>query len=366
MVSRALNRAPVSLRGFTLTWVVLVVIGVIFVFSASGSEARALVGDPYFLVKQHLVRLVLGLGALCASWFVPLEWWKKMAPLWLVGSFVLLVLVFVPGVGLRLNGASRWLSFGGTVFQPIELVKIGMCFFFARLLSKTHQLPPFLGVTGLLASLVILQPDLGSLLIVLCIAFGTYVVAGGELKIIMSLAAIGLVGVSLAIVSSSYRLQRVATFINPESDPLGASFHIRQIILALGNGGIIGSGLGNSKQKLAYIPEASTDSIFAIVGEEVGFLGSLVILLIFSRFWWQGTAIARAYAPRSFENLLVMSIMLWLGSQTLLNLAAVVALAPLTGVPLPFFSYGGTSLVVVLFGVGVITRALRELRSTTK
>jgi cell division protein FtsW len=183
-----------------------------------------------------------------------------------------------------------------------------------------------------------------------------YFVAGGNVKYLLGMGAVGLLLVSLAIFSSDYRMRRFQTFINPESDPLGASFHIRQITLALGRGGVFGQGLGNSAQKLAYIPEPTTDSIFAIAAEEVGFVGSALIISLYIGLLVTFYKISQSFPEKSFEQLLSAGILIWISLQTALNLAAVVAMVPLTGVPLPYFSYGGSSLLMVLWATGFMLK----------
>jgi cell division protein FtsW len=229
-----------------------------------------------------------------------------------------------------------------------------MITFFASWMEKHQKLAPFLFLSGLPALLLMLQPDMGSTLIVLSIGVGIYFLAGAKMDFLLKLLVGGFIVLSIAVAISPYRLKRVTTFLNPEADPLGASFHIHQITLALGNGGILGRGLGQSRQKFSYIPEASTDSIFAIVAEEVGFVGSVFLLGLFAAYLWLAFRIWRRLPKKSFAYLLAGGLIIWIGMQICLNLGAIVALVPLTGIPLPFFSYGGTALVMVLFGTGIL------------
>jgi len=344
---------------FILT-IFLSLLGLFFVFEASIAESYASFGHPYHFVKQQSMWFALGLFALTAASLIPMKFWKKTAFVWYLLSLVLLILVFIPGIGMELNGAKRWFSFGNLPsIQPIEFVKFSLITFFASWMSKHQRLEPFLFLTAIPALLIILQPDLGSLLVLLCIAFGLYFLAGGRLKILLSVGSAGLVLLALAILTSPYRLKRLKTFLNPESDPLGASFHIRQITLALGSGGLTGQGLGNSRQRFSYIPEAASDSIFAIIAEEIGFIGCLIIILMFFLYFYLAYKIVAKNSDR-FSKLVGFGIILWISSQALLNLAAIVALVPLTGLPLPFFSYGGSSLVMVLFASGVLLRIAKK------
>lgn len=334
--------------------------GLFFVFESSTAEAFNLFNDQYHFVKRQAIHFILGTIALGIGYFMPSHIWKKFAPLAYGLGILLLILVFIPGFGQEINGAYRWLFIGPINLQPIELVKLAMTLFFASWMSRHQRLLPFLFLTGLPTLLVMLQPDMGSTLVLLSIAASLYFMAGGQLKPFLGICAIGVIGISLAIILSPYRQKRLATFLNPESDPLGASFHIRQITLALGNGGIWGQGIGNSRQKFSYIPEASTDSIFSIVAEEVGFVGSCLIIFLYVAFFWFGFQILITFQGSSFERLVGVGVFSWLAAQTILNLAAVLAVVPLTGVPLPFFSYGGSSLIMLLFATGLLLHLAQE------
>ena len=335
----------------------LSLIGVLFVFEASVAQAFELFGDQYFFVKQQAIRFFIGVVLMIGVRFVPMKFWQTIAPLLFIGSLLLLIGIFIPGVGISINGARRWISIFGFTLQPVEVMKFSLVVFFAQWLSKHQRWLPFLFWSGLPILLLMLQPDLGSTLIVASIAVGMYFLAGGSLKKLGLLGLLGVIGVATLIAISPYRMERVKTFLNSEYDPLGAGFHVRQITIALGNGGLIGQGIGKSKQKFSYIPEVSNDSIFAIVAEELGFLGSSVVLLIFAAFFATGASILKQTKPGSFEYLFVGGILIWLATQTILNLAAVVVLVPLTGLPLPFFSYGGSSLIMILLASGIIATA---------
>jgi cell division protein FtsW len=329
-------------------------VGLLFVFEASVAESFASFGNQFYYVKEQAISLAIGMLGLGVGILIPTGFWKKISPLMYALSIVLLIMVFIPNIGFEVNGARRWISMAGFSFQPVEVVKFAMIIFFATWMERHQKIQPFLFLTGLPVALLFLQPDMGSALIVISIAFGLYFLAGAPLKTFIMTGAAGVALLTLLILVSPYRLKRLTTFLDPESDPLGASFHIRQIIIALGNGGIIGQGIGNSRQKFSYIPEASTDSIFSIVAEEVGFVGSVAIIAVYALFLKIAHAICRRIPAGSFDHLLAHGILIWLGMQIVLNLSAVVALVPLTGVPLPFFSFGGTSLVMVLSVVGIL------------
>lgn len=331
-------------------------LGLFFVFEASVAESFNTFGHQYHFLQRQAIGFVVGLIALGVGFFMKPSFWRRISPIgYLIGLFFLIG-VFIPGISLELNGAHRWLSFGGLRLQPVELFKFMLLAFFASWMSRTQKVATFLFFTGIPALLIISQPDLGSVLVLVWIAFGLYFLAGGELKMISMLGIIGGVLVAVAILTSPYRLERLKTYLNPDLDPLGSGFHTRQITIALGNGGWFGVGLGNSRQKHAYIPEASSDSIFAIVAEEVGYVGSMFILSLYLLYFHFARKIIGVLKKGSFEFLLAWGILLWISGQTLLNLAAVVVLVPLTGLPLPFFSYGSSSLVMVLFSTGILMK----------
>lgn len=332
-------------------------LGLLFVFESSVAESFSTFGHPYHYVQSQAIWLGVGFLGLFITSFIPIKFWKATSSLLFLVALISLVLVFVPGLGMKFNGARRWFSLGGMItIQPVEFVKLSVIVFFANWMSKHQKLLPFFFLTSLPIGLLLLQPDLGSTLIIIAISLGLFFIAGGKMKYIFLIGGVGLVIVMAAILSSSYRRQRVTTFLNPNLDPLGSGFHIRQITLALGRGGIFGQGIGESKQKYNYIPEASSDSILAIVAEEVGFVGIAVIISLFLGMFFTIYKIAAKYPPGSFEYILAVGFLIWLSSQTLLNISAVVALAPLTGIPLPFFSYGGSSLVMVMLASGILIK----------
>ncbi len=333
--------------------IILSLLGVLFVFEASVAEAYSQFGNQFYFARQQLMWLGVGMMGLAVGMHVPVKFWKFIAP-WAYGFGILcMLLVFVPHIGVEVNGARRWLQLPGFRFQPVEIVKFSMILFFASWMEKHQKLGPFLFLTLIPVGLLFLQPDMGSALIVVMIAFGLYFLAGAPLKTFAWTGVAGVAFLLLMIVISPYRLRRLTSYFNPESDPLGASFHIRQIVIALGNGGIFGQGIGKSRQKFNYIPEASTDSIFAIIAEEIGYVGSLGIFTLFLLFFLSLYRVIKRLPARKYEYLLVSGIFLWLAAQCVLNLSAIVALVPLTGIPLPFFSYGGTALVMVLSITGI-------------
>lgn len=347
------------------TWLIIISslllgLGLLFVFESSVAESFNLFGDPYHLVKQQLVGAGLGLVTLGTAFFIPIRWWLKASPVLFGASLLVLAAVFIPGIGLELNGARRWLNLGWFIIQPIELVKLGLILYLASWLSKHQRLAPFLVSLIPIAIILLAQPDLGSLILITTIAFGMYFGAGGQINKLGWLVAACIPLLILAIMIAPYRMQRLTTFFNPEADPLGASFQIRQITLALGRGGWWGQGLGNSHQRFAFIPEASTDSIFAITAEEVGFVGSIVILSLFLIYFGLIYAITQNPKLTKGARLVGIGILIWVSAQTALNLGAIVGLVPLTGVPLPFFSYGRSAIIMILLATGIVLRLSRK------
>lgn len=341
-----------------LAWL-LSLLGLLFVFEASVAQSMTMFGHQYHFVRHQSQWLAAGTILMLVVSFIPPQWYRQAAVVVYTAGVILLGLVLIPGIGVSINGARRWLALGNLSFQPVEIMKLGLVLFFAHWLSHHQRWQPFVFLAGLPIGLVLLQPDLGSTLIVVSIAVGMYFLAGGTLKSISILGAAGLVGLILLVTTSSYRWQRVQTFINLESDPLGTGFHVRQITLALGSGGWFGQGIGKSRQKFSYIPEVSNDSIFAIVAEELGFVGSLVVLAGFGWFVKSLFSCLKATQHQPYLYLLAAGVTLWLTAQIILNLAAVVVVVPLTGLPLPFFSYGGSALVMLLLATGVASAAAR-------
>jgi len=338
----------------------LTLIGIIFVFESSINESYRTFGTPYALITQQLLGIGIGVGAFIAASLIPTTFWNRFGPSLYIFGILLLLLVFVPVVGLKLNGARRWINLGFMVLQPVEIMKFALVAGFAHWFAKKQRIRPFLLLTALPLGLLLLQPDLGSTLLLSTIAVGIFFLAGGSIK---KLALVGLICTPLlllAVFTSPYRLDRVKTFFNPTSDLQGTGFHVAQIALAFGRGGWFGHGIGNSQQKLSYLPESSTDSIFAIVGEELGFVGAFVIVILFSLLFLYLYRAAAQLESKPEQQLLVYGILLWFAGQTFLNLLATVGLIPLTGEPLPFFSYGRSSLIMLLFASGVVIRAARE------
>ena len=340
----------------------LSLLGFLLMFDSSVIGSYQTFGSPYALIRQQAFGLLLGCLVFIGTFVISPKVWIKFGKIGYLIGIILLALVFVPGIGVELNGAHRWLNVGFTLLQPVEIFKFLFIAAMAKWFSEHQRIKPFLAVTAIPVVLLLLQPDLGSTLLLILIAVGMFFLAGGSLKKI-SLIGISIVPlVLLAIFMSPYRLERLKTFLDPNYDPLGSSFHMHQAIVAIGGGGFFGKGVGNSSQKFSYLPETSTDSIFAIVGEELGFVGAFGLLLLFGLFFWLVYKIAQSPDNSPEERLLVFGILIWIAGQTILNLSAIVGLIPLTGTPLPFFSYGRSSLIMILFASGTILQIARQSR----
>lgn len=343
-----------------VTAVILVVIGLIMVYDASVVHAYKDFGDKYFYIKQQ--SLWVALGFFCLFFFSKFNYHflKVLSlPMFLV-SILMLLAVFLPGLGVDAGGAHRWLRLGFFSVQPAEIVKLTTVIFFATLFEKKVRLAPFaITVVAISAIIGVLQKDLGSTVVFFLTMVGFYVVSGAPLKIFGYVIPFSLLGFLVFVFSSTYRKQRILAFLDPFADSQGYSFHITQVLIALGSGGLTGVGIGQSRQKFEYVPEVSTDSIFSIVGEELGFIGSVFLIGLLSFLVYRGFKIAENTSD-DFGRLLAYGLTMWLGIQTLVNLGAMVSLIPLTGVPLPFISYGGSALLVNLVGVGILANISRS------
>jgi len=330
----------------------LLIFGVVMVANASVVDATRFFDDKFYFAKRQLLWAVIGLIGLIACSKINYHFWKKIAQPLLLGTIVLLILVLIPGFGNKVLGASRWISLGPISFQPAEFAKFSLIAYFARLFSQKKEILPFVLPLILVLGLVMLEPDMGTAMVIIGVSSIIYFSSGAPIWHFLSVIPVGMLGL-LTVLLSDYRRERLLTFLNPSQDPLGSSYHIRQILIALGSGGIFGLGLGQSRQKYLFLPEPATDSIFAIIGEELGFLGGLTVIAAFAFLVWKGFSVAsRTSDP--FGKLLAIGITSWIGVQAFVNLSAMVAIVPLTGVPLPFLSYGGSALVLNLSIIGIL------------
>jgi cell division protein FtsW len=346
----------------------LSLIGLVMVASASSVFSFQRFADPAFLFKRQFVSFFIGMAALLIFMRIDYRYWKKFSLAVFLVTLGLLLAVFLPGLGTSYLGASRWIQIGGFVtFQPTEIAKLTVILYLAAWLQARDKsmktigggLFPFLTLLGILALLIMAQPDLGTMIMIALTAFGIYFLAGAPMRHILAAGGFGAAAVGMLVLIAPYRAARLTVFLNPELDPQGIGYHINQALLAIGSGGLFGLGLGHSRQKFNYLPEASGDSIFAIASEELGFLFGLVILGLFLFLLVRGLRIARE-AKDDYGRNVAAGITLWLALQALTNIGALSGILPLTGIPLPFISFGGTSLIVSLAAVGILLNISRE------
>jgi len=350
--------------------IALVSIGLIMVMSSSPVMAIKL-GDSLYYLKRHLFHIFLGIAFLILGFSLDYFKLAKWSNIILFGVIILLLLVYIPGIGKVAGGASRWIDVFGFSFQPSELAKFAVILFLAKNLggdSKELSYREFLSlalILGFVILVILRQPDLGTSLIVGTTAFAMLFIAGENTSRLLFTLFCGGVAFVLAALSSPYRLRRFTAFLNPWKDPTNVGFHIIQSLLAVGSGGLFGLGLGGSKQKFFYLPEQSTDFIYAILCEELGFIGGVSVIILFALFAIRGFRVAR-FAPGRFPMLLAFGITFWILIQAVVNICVVVGYLPTTGMPLPFVSFGGTSLVVLLFSIGILMNISKHLEQEPK
>ncbi len=349
---------------------VLLLIGIIALTSASSVLSQERFEESYYYLRHQLLYgLLPGMMGFAIGFLLPYHIWKKASVFLLLLSLLLLLMVFSGQFGYEYGGAKRWLTIGGVTFQPSELAKLGLVLYLASWLEKRKKeiktigegLFPFILITGFVGLLILLQPDISTLGIMLFASLFLYFAAGAPLPYIGALVTSGLMLLLLLIKLAPYRLNRITAFLNPESDRLGISYQITQALFAIGSGGLIGKGIGESRFKYSFLPEPMGDSIFAIWAEETGFVGVSILLTLFFLFVWRGLRIASA-SPDYFGYLLASGLTILIATQAFINIAALAGLLPLTGVTLPFVSYGGTSLVMTLAAVGILANISRHTK----
>jgi len=350
------------------TVILLCVFGLLMLTSAGSPLGFQKFGDSYHFIKQQLISFVIGMTLMVVMMNVDYKSLKKYSVHLLLVSIILLFSVFIPGIGASLLGGSRWISIGGAVFQPSELAKLSFIIYLAAWLESQkgksgeiakRSLYQFGILLAIVAGLIIAQPDMGTMSVVAIVAGVVLFSSGVDMKYIFSLIGVGGAIFLLLIKLAPYRLQRLTAFLNPENDIRGIGYHVYQSLIAIGSGGFFGVGLGKSRQKFNYLPEAAADSIFAVIAEELGFLLSTLLVLTFLLLFIRGIRIARR-AQDEFGKLLVTGIIAWIVLQAFMNIAALSSLIPLTGIPLPFISYGGSSLIITLAAVGIVLNVSKQ------
>lgn len=341
--------------------IVLTLFGLLMVFNASSYIAFRDFGDKYHYLKDQTMWIFLGFtGLFVFSLFDYHRWYNLSLPL-LVGAIILLILVFVPGLGIAALGAKRWINARFFIIQPAEAVKLVLAIYLSAWFANKEKgrFLAFSLLLGLVLGLIMLEPDMGTAIIVLSEAMILYFLSGGKISYFLGIIPVIFAAGLLLIKLEPYRAKRLAAFLNTGDSLENSSYHVKQILIALGSGGITGVGIGNSLQKYAYLPENTTDSIFAIIAEELGLIGSTLLILLFIIVLSRGFHIA-IQAKDIFGKLLAAGITSFLGIQMLINLGAMTALLPLTGVPLPFISYGGSALVVDLCAIGILLNISKQ------
>jgi cell division protein FtsW len=348
----------------------LLTVGIVMVYSASFVFAEVNYDDGAHFLKNQLIWALLGIAGMIFVMNINYKVYKKWAIPLLGLAAVSLVLLFVPGVGIEVKDATRWIGVGTTFrFQPSEVTKLALVFFLAKFLSENQdRIKQFfkglaipLLVVGGICLLILLQPDLGTTVTIAGTAFLLLLAAGARISHLCGLGVLGCGLAALAIIMEPYRMKRIMAFTDPWSDPLDTGFQTIQALLAVGSGRFFGAGLGQGRQKFLYLHEQHTDFIFAVIAEELGFIGSTFVLLLFLAFMWRGLKIA-IKAPDTFGGLLAAGITIMVVLQALINIGVVTGSLPITGITLPFISYGGSSLTLNLVGIGILLNISRYVK----
>lgn len=344
-----------------LTIIILLMIGIVMVYSSSHIWADYKYDDRLFFVKRQILFATVGIVAMLLIMRIPYWNWKKYAKIILIICFILLVIVKIPGIGIVRGGAQSWIGIGAFSIQPSEFMKLGLIIFLAAYLSVhqksiqslTRGFLPVLSLVLIAFGLIMLQPDLGTGVVVVLTCMIMIYIAGAKLSHFVYLSFIGVAGFVVLIASAPYRMSRITAFLDPWQDPLGDGFQIIQSLYAIGPGRLMGVGLGNSLQKYFYLPEPQTDFIFAVLGEELGFIGGTILILLFVLLFWRGI-LAAIRSPDALGSFMALGIVSMLTLQVMINISVVIGLIPVTGITLPFLSYGGSSLTLTLCSVGIL------------
>ncbi len=344
----------------------LLITGLLAVYSASFAVGYQEYGDANYFVARQAIFALVGVGALIFFMRLDYNHLRALSVPMLAIALVGLVAVLLPGIGVQRNGAARWFALGPVVLQPSEFAKLAVIIYISAWLASRGQqinkfslgFVPFVLLLGVVGGLVIAEPDMGTTIIILLTASTLFFVAGAPLSHLALLIGVGGFISYAVILQRDYQLDRLVSFVSPESDPQGLGFQVIQLLIALGSGGPLGLGWGVSRQKYFYVPGAHTDGVFAILGEEIGFIGLMVILGMFAFFVYRGLRVTMRSQDR-FATLLGIGIVSWITFQTLINIGGITRTIPLTGVPLPFLSYGGSSLIWILAAVGVLLSVSR-------
>ncbi|MBN3214960.1 cell division protein FtsW [Pectobacterium polaris] len=374
MGTRESDTLSIVLYDRTLVWLTLglAVIGFVMVTSASMPVGQRLASDPFLFAKRDAVYLGLAFGLSLITLRVPMEIWQRYSPVLLLLSMVMLLVVLA--VGSSVNGASRWISLGPLRIQPAELSKLALfCYLSSYMVRKVEEVrnnfwgfcKP-MGVMVVLAVLLLAQPDLGTVVVLFITTLAMLFLAGAKMWQFLAIIGCGVFAVGLLIVAEPYRMRRVTSFWNPWDDPFGSGYQLTQSLMAFGRGEFWGQGLGNSVQKLEYLPEAHTDFIFSILGEELGYIGVVLALLMIFFVAFRAMSIGKRALEidQRFSGFLACSIGVWFSFQTLVNVGAAAGMLPTKGLTLPLISYGGSSLIIMSTAIVLLLRIDFETRLT--
>ena len=339
---------------------ILIILGIIMIASASFPLAQEEFGNAFHFLRRHIIFLIIGLILGFLAFKISLKFLEKQAFYLILINILFLILVFVPGIGRTVGGASRWVDLGIFSFQPSEFLKLAFFIYLAAWLASPKRKREigqsfllFLIIIGIIALILTLQPDIGTLAVIVFSGVVVYFLSTMPIWHILAMLSIIFVSLTSLIKIAPYRLNRLLVFLNPEMDPMGVGFHLRQALIAIGSGGILGIGLGLGRQKFGFLPHPIHDSIFAVFAEETGFLGSLLLISLFLTFAWLGIKIVKASKDK-FHQFLALGVTFWISIQAFVNIGSMIGILPLTGIPLPFISYGGSHLIVELIGVGIL------------
>lgn len=349
--------------------VILLLFGVVMVLSSSMTTGLYAYGDVFYFSRKHLQGVILGIGVGTITTFFPLSRLQRWSKFLLFLVLLLLVMVFVPGIGRQGVGVCRWISLGVFNFQPSELAKLAVILYMADALTSYQDrvenfwrgVVPFFIVVGVICLLILMEPNLGTAVFILSLTFVMLFLGGGKIRhLLLIWAILAPIGTFLVVVwGKKYWMDRFVTFLDPWKDPLGRGFHIIQSLIALGSGGIWGRGLGESRQKFFFLPDRHTDFIYAIVGEELGFIGTFSLIVLLVIILWRGWRIA-IEARDEFRCLLAMGIVAMIIIQAFVNMGAVLQLLPITGITFPLLSYGNSSLLILCAGIGILFNIARH------
>ncbi len=357
-------------RSLIAALAVLIVVGLVMLFSASSVVSYARFGNTYHYLLRQVLALILGLVVFWLASRIDYHWWKKFASFFLLFSLFLLILVFIPGIRAEYGTSRSWINILGYSFQPAELVKISFLIYLStwleakkgELSSLTGGIVPFLAILGLISILMLAQPDLGTLFIIALTSFSVFFAAGGKVShIFMTVLMAALVLFVMLSLKSSYQSDRFRCYNDPQYSVRDKCYQVNQSMIAVGSGGLFGRGLGESRQKFMYLPEVWGDSIFPIIAEETGFIFSTLLVLLYLFVFYRGLLIARG-APDIYGSSLAIGVVIWLAVQTFLNIGGMINLIPMTGVPLPFISAGGSATLSSLLSVGILINISKQTK----